>query len=187
MAEVTFAGCSNLCIVADDLIIPSQLKSLGAALLVVLALLMLIFRSPRRGLIGIAPLLLTVLVVFALLSVFGVYLDAVTALIASIVLGIGIDYSVHFLARYRALRQDGRDVEAAVHETMTTSGRAIVFNSLAVALGFLVLLLSSFWPVMHIGWVVAVTMLVAATLTLLLLPALLRFEARRETAPAAVS
>jgi predicted RND superfamily exporter protein len=124
---------------------------------------------------------LTVLVVFALLSVFGVYLDAVTALIASIILGIGIDYSVHFLARYRALRQDGLDVDAAVRETMTTSGRAIVFNSLAVALGFLVLLLSSFWPVMHIGWLVAVTMLVAAALTLLL-PALLRFEARWEAA-----
>ena len=175
-AEVSFAGCSNLCIVGDDLIIPSQLESLGLALIVVLALLVLIFRSIRYGFIGLAPLALTVLLVFAFLALFGIYLDAVMALVASIVLGIGIDYSVHFLSRYRTLRQEGYSAEEAVPETMRTSGRAIVFNSLAVALGFLVLLLSSFWPVMHIGWMVAANMLIAAALTLLLLPALLRSE-----------
>ena len=137
------------------------------------ALLILAFRSLRDGLIGMLPLALTVLLVFAILSVFGIYLDAITALVASIVLGIGIDYSVHFLSRYRALRQEGRPVETAVRETMRTSGRAIVFNSLAVALGFLVLLLSSFWPVMHIGWMVAANMLIAAALTLVLVPAVL--------------
>jgi predicted RND superfamily exporter protein len=172
-AEVSFAGCSNLCIVGDELIIPSQLKSLALALVVVFGLLVLIYRSVRYGLIGMLPLALTVLVVFALLSLFGIYLDAITALVASIVLGIGIDYSVHFLSRYRALRQEGSPVEDAVRETMRTSGRAILFNSLAVALGFLVLLLSSFWPVMHIGWMVAANMLIAAALTLVLVPAVL--------------
>lgn len=177
-AEVTFAGCSNLCIVGDDLIIPSQLKSLGLALVAVLFLLILIFGSLRRGLQGILPLALTVLIVFALLSSFGIYLDAITALVASIVLGIGIDYSVHFLSRYGALRRDGHTVEEAVQGTMHACGRAITFNSVAVAMGFLVLLLSSFWPVMHIGWMVAATMILAAVFTLILLPAGLRLEAK---------
>lgn len=180
-AEVTFAGCSNLCIVADDLIIPSQLESLGLALVVIAGLLMLIFRSVRRGLLGLLPLVLTVLMVFALLSLFGVFLDAVTALIASIVLGIGIDYSVHFLWRYEAFRRDGKSAEEAIGRTMETSGRAIVFNSIAVAVGFLVLLASSFWPVMHIGWIVAANMLIAAALTLTLLPVQLRTEATAGT------
>lgn len=175
-AVVSFAGCSNLCIVADDLIIPSQLKSLGLALVAVFLLLVLTLRSVRNGLIGLLPLALTVLMVFALLSLFGIYLDAITALVASIVLGIGIDYSVHFLSRYRALQKEGRDVNEAVLETMHTSGRAIFFNSLAVSSGFLALLLSSFWPVIHIGWMVAANMLIAAVFTLALLPAVLGFK-----------
>ncbi len=116
---------------------------------------------------------------------FGVFLDAVTALIASIVLGIGIDYSVHFLWRYEAARREGRTVNDSVRKTMVTSGRAIVFNSIAVAVGFLVLLSSSFWPVMHIGWIVAANMLIAAALTLLLLPALLRSDVRPPAAASA--
>ncbi len=178
-ADVSFAGCSNLCIVADDLIIPSQLKSLGLALVVIAILLVLIFGSVRRGLFGLLPLVVTILMVFALLAAFGIFLDAVTALIASIVLGIGIDYSVHFLWRYETAHAKGGSVDAAVRETIVTSGRAIVFNSLAVATGFLVLLVSSFWPVIHIGWMVAGSMLIAAALALVLLPALLGIETRK--------
>lgn len=172
-AQVTFAGCSYLCIVADDLIIPGQVRSLVIAVVVVLVLLGLIFGSVRLGLLGIAPLAVTVLVVFGLMSLFGVYLDAVTALIASIVLGVGIDYSVHLLSRFQAHRAAGLETDEAIRGAIHASGRPILHNSLAVALGFAVLLLSNFWPVMHIGWLVSVTMILGAVFTLVLLPALL--------------
>jgi len=172
-AEVSYAGCSSLCVEADNLIIPSQTRSLGIALLIVFGLLTLIFRSPKYGLIGLLPMVLVILLAFALMSVFGVKLDAGTALVASIVLGIGVDYSVHFLSRFRALREEGMEFQEATRETFATSGRAIVFNSLAVAIGFLVLLLSSFWPVIHIGWLVSVNMIFSALLTMLLVPILL--------------
>jgi predicted RND superfamily exporter protein len=175
--EVVYAGCSTLCIIADDLIIPGQLRSLGLAFVVVLVMLALIFRSVTYGLIGLLPMALTVLLVFLLMGTFGVYLDALMALIASIVLGIGVDYSVHFLSRYRALRSAGFELREALSETLDTSGRAIVFNSLAVAVGFFVLMLSSFWPVIHMGWLVAANMIFSAVLTLLLLPAVLRARA----------
>ncbi len=171
--EVTFAGCSTLCVVADDLIIPGQLKSLGTAFIAVLVLLSLIFGSVRYGLVGLLPMVLTVLLVFMLLSITGLRLDAGSTLVASIVLGIGVDYSVHFLSRYRSLRRTGSDFREAVRETMDTTGRAIVFNSLAVAIGFMVLLLSSFWPVIHMGWLVAVNMVLSAVLAMTLLPAVI--------------
>lgn len=170
---VYYAGCSNLCIVADTLIIPSQLKSLAFALVVVLLLLGLIFRSFRYGLLGLLPLVLTILFVFTLMSAFGVHLDAVTALVASIVLGVGIDYSVHFLSRYRKLRKEDKGFQETILEVFKTSGRAIVFNAFAVGIGFFVLMFSSFWPVIHIGWLVAANMLFSALLTLLLIPAVL--------------
>lgn len=175
-AEVTFAGCSNLCIVADDLIIPSQLRSLGIAVLLVLVLLAGLFRSVRLGALAVLPLLLTVLSVFAILALTGVFLDAVTALIASIVLGVGIDYAVHFVARYRRLLARGSSAPDAIRRSATQAGPPILLNSAAVASGFLVLAFSSFWPIVHIGWIVAVTMVGAAVLTLVLLPATLPRE-----------
>ncbi len=178
--EVAYVGCASLCVVADDLIIPNQVRSLGIALLVVFGLLAVIFRSAKYGLIGLLPLVLTVLFVFALMSVFGVSLDVATALVASIVLGIGVDYSVHFLSRYRSLRKEGKDFHEAIRETFVTSGRAIVFNSLAVATGFLVLLLSSFWGVVDIGWLVSVNMIFSAILTMVLVPAVLRAREGKE-------
>jgi predicted RND superfamily exporter protein len=178
--EVTYAGCSTLCIVADGLIIPGQLKSLGIALVVVLALLMLGFRSLKYGLIGILPLALTVLFVFGAMSAAGVYLDAAMALVASIVLGIGVDYSVHFLSRYRSLRRQGIASRQAIGETFRTSGRAIVFNSVAVAMGFSVLLLSSFWPVINLGWLVAANMVLSAALTMILLTGIVYSISRKE-------
>ncbi|NOX87987.1 MAG: RND family transporter [Calditrichaeota bacterium] len=182
-AEISYAGCSSLCVEADDLIIPSQTRSLGIALLVVFGLLTMIFRSPKYGLIGLLPMLLVILLAFAMMSVFGVNLDVGTALVASIVLGIGVDYSVHFLSRYRALRKEGMDFDEATRQTFTTSGRAIVFNSLAVAIGFLVLLLSSFWPVIHIGWLVSVNMIFSAILTMLLIPVLLMPKKKKKRMP----
>ncbi len=172
-AAVIYAGCATLCVVGDDLIIPSQLKSLGIALIVVLLLLILIFRSFKMGLIALMPIVVTVLVVFTIIGLFGFYLDAVMALIASIVLGIGIDYSVHFISRYQSLRKEGADANDAIRQTMATSGRAIVFNSAAVAVGFVVLLFSSFIPVQNMGWMVSANMLLSALLTLVLVPAVL--------------
>ncbi len=171
--DVNYAGCSSLCIVADDLIIPGQLRSLGIAMVVVFGLLSLVLRSTKYGFIALLPLLVTLLLVFALMSIFGLYLDAASALVASIVLGIGVDYSVHFLSRYLLLRKKGMGLHDAIGETQRTTGQAIVFNSLAVTIGFLVLLLSSFWPVNHIGWLVAANMILSAALAIVLVPAVL--------------
>lgn len=173
IAEVTYAGCSNLCIVADEQIIPSQLKSLAIAFGIVFIMLIAIFKSFKLSTVAILPLLMTSLFAFFLLGAFGIYLDAATALVASIILGIGIDYSIHFISRYKLLIQEGKDSNLALIESLNTSGRPIIFNAAAVTIGFLVLVASSFWPVINIGWLVAVNMVLSALFSLILISALL--------------
>lgn len=173
IAEVSYAGCSNLCIVADEQIIPSQLKSLAIAFGIVFILLTVIFRSVKLSAIAILPLIITTLVAFSLLGAFGIYLDAATALVASIILGIGIDYSIHLISRYKLIVRKGGSTNAALLESLNFAGRPIIFNAIAVAIGFLVLIVSSFWPVINIGWLVAVNMILSAALSLILIPALL--------------
>lgn len=171
--EVYYAGCAYLCIVADEMIIPGQLQSLGTAFIVVLLMLSILFRSFKYGIFAMLPIFLTIAVAFGLLSISGVHLDSATSIIASIVLGIGVDYSVHYISRYRSLKEQGLSTKEIISGTLNTSGRAIIFNAATVAAGFLVLVLSSFWPIIHIGWLVAASMITSAVFALILLSAIL--------------
>src|SRR5690606_34020760 len=110
----------------------------------------------------------------------GMPFDVITALVASIVVGVGIDYSIHVYSRYSEERRAGRPPQAAAMATLATTGRAVLLNAAAVAAGFLVLLLSTFPPLRTFGFLVALTMGVSSAAALTVLPALLvRAEERR--------
>ncbi len=103
----------------------------------------------------------------------GIRLDMVTAMVASLAVGIGVDYTIHFLAAYkreRALEEDG---EAVTRKVYGTSGKAILVNAFSVGVGFLVLVFSNFTSLRYIGSLVALTMLTSSFAALALLPILL--------------
>ncbi len=170
---VSFAGCASLCVFVDDLIIPSQVRSLVTALALVTLLLGVLFKSARLAVIGVAPMVVTISLSFGGMWLLDVPLDSITALIASIVLGIGVDHAIHFLAWYRKQRSSGLSHGEALADTRRHTARAILLNAVTVGLGFLVLTGSTFFPVRVIGAFVAATMLLSAVATMTLLPALL--------------
>ena len=90
---------------------------------------------------------------------------------ASIDIGMGIDYSIHFLSRYRHEIKMGRSVEQAIDIALNTSGRGIIYNALAVAAGFLVLIPSQFVIISQLGILVAIDMLTISFSVLTFLPA----------------
>ena len=92
-------------------------------------------------------------------------------------IGVGVDYTIHFLWRYREERRQNRFAREAVITTITTTGRGIIFNALSVIVGFLVLIISSFTPIRFFGILVVVSILCCLTGALVILPAiLLRFR-----------
>lgn len=145
-------------------------RNQGLSLLVGLPLIILIvagvFRSVTAGLIGILPAGLTLLVTFGLMGLFPELLpmDIAASMLSSIALGVGIDYAIHFMWRYR---QGG--LEAA----MRTSGLAIVINACEITGGFVVLAWATIAPMSRFGLLTAETLLVAAVATLVLMPPLL--------------
>jgi len=139
------------------LVVNGQLLSLGLAIVVIGLLLMILFRSVVAGLISSIPLSLSVIVLFSLMGIFGIELNIATAMLSSIMIGVGVDYTIHFLWRYRAERRSGREPRDAVKKTLTTTGRGIVFNAFSVIVGFLVLYTSSFMPVRFFGFLVVVS------------------------------
>ncbi|HOW83048.1 MAG TPA: MMPL family transporter, partial [Spirochaetota bacterium] len=99
-----------------------------------------------------------------------------TVLIASIAIGAGIDYSIHFVERFKIeYRDKGNDFQNAYFNTLNSTGRSIVVSSLSVGLGFGVLMLSTFKMLSTSGLMVALAMILAATAALTTLPALLNW------------
>ena len=81
----------------------------------------------------------------------GIKLDIATALISSVMIGVGIDYTIHFLWRFKEERSRGIDHKEAAYITLTTTGRGIIINALSVIVGFLALTLSNFEPLKFFG------------------------------------
>jgi uncharacterized protein len=157
MPVINVAFCNSL--------IENQLRSLGLALVVVTLLLTLAFRSLVSAIKGLAPTLCMLAITVGVMGAAGVPLDPTTSMIAAIALGIGVDYAIHFLWRRRRRGESLRETAAKV-------GPSIASNALQVAAGFSVLALSDMVPMQRFGLLVAMTMLIGAAATFVLLPAL---------------
>ncbi len=162
-----------------DRVLFGTFTSLGIALVLIFALTSMIFKSLKAGLLGIIPLSISVLILFGLMGITGIRLDVATALLSSVMIGVGIDYTIHFLWRYREERLHGHPARDAVYTTLHTTGRGIIFNALSVIVGFLVLIISSFTPIRNFGVMVVVSIFTCLTGAMLIMPALvLRFRFR---------
>jgi predicted RND superfamily exporter protein len=155
-----------------EVIIKGQMISLSLAIIIVAVLIMVLFRSMTAGVISVLPLIMSMGILFGLLGFLKIHLNFATAMLSSIMIGVGIDYTLHFLWRYREERMSGLDPADAVHTTLTTTGRGIVFNALSVIVGFVVLLYSAFMPVKFFGFLVVLSIFSCLAGALLLIPAL---------------
>ena len=166
------AGSSLTQIELADMVVNGQVKSLVLAMVVVFILLSLIFRSGRAGLLSALPLSVAILILFGLMGFFGIALDIATALMSSIMIGVGIDYTIHFLWRFKEERSRGIDHMEAAFISLTTTGRGIVFNAISVIIGFLALTLSNFAPLRFFGALVVISISACLICALILIPSI---------------
>jgi hydrophobe/amphiphile efflux-3 (HAE3) family protein len=157
----------------SNTVVDGQVYSLILALVAVLLLMMIIFKSPSAGLIAAIPLAGSILVLFGLMGLLNIPLDIATALLSSVMIGVGVDYTIHFIWRYREEMQKGISREDAVRITLTTTGRGITFNALSVVIGFSVLLLSAFAPIKFFGFLIVISIFACLLGALLIVPSLI--------------
>ncbi len=157
----------------NRLVVESQLSSVAISLLMVFLILSVFYRSALAGLIGLVPLSLTILVNFAVMALAGIKLNIGTAMVSSIAVGTGIDYTIHYMAafhhEYLATGGKGK----FLRRTFLTSGKAILFNAVSVGAGFAVLALSQFNILAELGILIALAMGTSSLVSLTLLPVLL--------------
>jgi predicted RND superfamily exporter protein len=154
-----------------ELILNSQIISIFISVLMVFLIITFSHKSPVAGIIGAAPLALAILCNFAVMGFLGIKLNLGTALISSLAVGIGIDYTIHFIEFFK--REYKIEEKGFLRRTFAGCGKAIIINALSVGAGFGVLALSQFKIIAELGALIALSMLITALVSLTVIPALL--------------
>ncbi|MBK6783455.1 MAG: MMPL family transporter [Saprospiraceae bacterium] len=111
----------------------------------------LMLKSLRMLIIALIPNLIPLLVAGGILGFFNIDLEAGISIVFAIIFGIAVDDTFHFLAKYNLLLRDGLDKETAIYQTIKETGKAIIFTSLVLCLGFMVMVFSQNPPTFTIG------------------------------------
>ena len=169
--EVT--GLGVVVSASSHLLVRDQTKSIAISMGLIFGIVLLLFLSGRVGLVAIGTVLFPVIVNFGLMGWLGIRLSVATSLIASIAIGLAVDDIIHYLVRYSREFKKDLDKDRALRDTISAVGRPIIFTSLAISLGFSVLIFSHFAPTAIFGFLMMVTMSAALIGDLILLPSLM--------------
>ncbi|MGI9205033.1 MAG: efflux RND transporter permease subunit, partial [Woeseiaceae bacterium] len=150
----------------------SQILTLGAVFLAIMAMFLILFRSLKTAVVAVIPNLLSAALVLGLMGWFRIPLDLMTITIAAITVGIGVDDTIHYIHRFRHEFAIDGDYWASVFRCHRSIGRAIYYTSLTIMLGFSILALSRFIPTIYFGLLTSLAMLIALLANMTLLPLL---------------
>ena len=172
--RIGFAGGAYFTYHLSELVISGQVSSLLVSLGAVFVLTAFMFRSVVAGLVNVIPIGIVIIFSFGVMGLLGLELEVGRALTSSMVIGIGIDYTIHFLNKYRLKVRSGlRQPTAITEATMATSGKAIFFNAVVVIGGFAVFLSSNFRPNFSLGAMLMLNMGACLLVSMTVLPTLL--------------
>lgn len=134
-----------------------------------------LFRSVKYGLIALVPSIVPILITGALLVVLGIPLNLGTMVVGAMTMGIAVDDAIHMMNRYLIGKRAGMNAYDAITHAANQAGRAVVFTSIILVLGFSVMLMGSFIPYIYVGLFAASIMSLALLGDLIFLPAILHW------------
>ena len=173
--EVGLVGGFYRVIVESNQLVASQLKSFLVAITLILIAIGVVFRSVIYTLLAIIPNVVPLLLTAAVMGFSGIAMSTGTAMIASVVIGIAVDDTIHYLSAYRQAGHAGR--AAAIRKTTRSTGFVLLSTTMALSAGFWVAIFGSFQPTIFFALLAGLTMWFALACDLLVLPAFLRLAA----------
>lgn len=153
----------------EDALLKDFITSLTLAIILVIIIDSFV-RSVRAAVVTILALLITIAMQYGFLGYLGVSLDIATMLLGALAIGVG-DYAIHLTVRYMEERRNGLEPEAAMHDSILSSGRAIFFTALTLGAGFFPLVFGSIVPISRLGSFMVFTVVAVGVASLTLLPA----------------
>ena len=173
VAETEMTGMSVVISRTVDATMESMLKSYALALALITPLMILLIGSLRAGLVSMVPNLVPIFMTLGMMGLTGIPIDMFTLLAGCIAIGLAVDDTIHFITGFRRYLSLGHDPVEAVELTMQSTGRALLFTSVVLTSGFLVLTLSDMLNLVQVGTLTAFAIASAFILDVTVTPALL--------------
>jgi len=154
----------------NRLVVQSQVHSLGLALALIFIMLLVTLRRFKAAIVGLIPILITIVAIMGMLVMSKFYLNVLTANLSAIAIGVGVDYSIHLISGIHYFRKQGVDGRDAVSSALSSVSKPILANAFGLAIGLSVLFLSPLRIHMQAASVMWVAMMVSSMAALLLTP-----------------
>ncbi|MDE0235112.1 MAG: MMPL family transporter [bacterium] len=172
--EITVTSSEIRYVVVNDEIRETQTQTTVMAIVVALAILMLFFRITMRqsvlGVIAVAPVVVSLIWMLGTMGLLGIPYTITTSAVTALVIGVGVDYTIHIVYRYQEEHSQVRDPETAMARTLSTTGSALMGSALTTALGMSVLALSDLVVFRNFGLMVALALIYSLIVSTFLLP-----------------
>lgn len=171
--EISITGTSIIFLKGNDYLISNLLMSLLIAFVIISLLMASIFKSMRMILISIIPNLIPLLVTAGIMGFFGVNFKPSTVLVFSVAFGIAVDFSIHFLTKYKMELKSSANIAEAVKKVQKEISTSMIYTAVILFFGFIIFIFSDFGGTIALGLFTALTLFIALLSNLLLLPSLL--------------
>jgi predicted RND superfamily exporter protein len=172
--DVTITGSSITSFRGTQYLLKNLFTSLALAIFLISAFMSIMFSSWRMVIMSLTPNVIPLIFTAAIMGFTGIPIKASTILVFSIAFGISVDNTIHFLAKYRQeLNVTNWDIKKSVILALKETGVSMLYTSIVLFFGFGIFTLSNFGGTQAMGVLVSLTLLVAVTSNLILLPSLL--------------
>ena len=171
--HITVTGSTLLALSTSRHLVKNLTTGFIIAFVIIFLSIVFLFRSFRLSLLAILPNIIPLMIAGGLMGYLGIKLRPSTAMTFSIALGIAVDNTIHFLARFRQEFKVSGDYEKSVSVTLLTTGKAIISTGVILSLGFFVLYFSEFVPNHEFGILATIIIIAAVCGSLVLLPVLI--------------
>ena len=181
--NVNVTGTTLMFIKGNKFLIENLLTSMLIAFFIIAVIMGMLFRNFKMIVISIIPNIIPLLITAGIMGYFGIPLKPSTALIFSIVFGISVDDSIHFLAKYRQeLFAQKFIVSEAISKSIRETGSSMIYTSIILFCGFIIFVLSEFGGTIALGKLTSITLFFAMVTNVVVLPALiLQFDSGKRS------
>ena len=171
---VKLTGTSLIFLKGNDYLVENLLQSMAAALIIISIMMAFLFFSWRMVLISLVPNIVPLLITLGIMGFFEIRLKPSTIIIFSVAYGIVVDFTIHYLAKYRnSLKKHNWDMKEAIPESLSEAGPSIIYTAVALFAGFIIFAASDFGGTIALGILTSLSLLFGMLMNLLLLPSML--------------
>lgn len=172
--DVKITGTSLIFLKGNDYLVENLMQSMISALVIISLMMAFLFFSWKMVLISLIPNIVPLLMTLGIMGYFDIRLKPSTIIIFSVAYGIVVDFTIHYLAKYRnSLKKHDWDMKIAIPESLREAGPSIIYTAVALFAGFIIFAASDFGGTIALGVLTSLSLLFGMLMNLLLLPSLL--------------